>query len=224
MSAQNIGTLESLREALKQTLEEKQRTEQKFAEDKQRLDQKIEEIKKAISGFIAELQSLDNTLQASQPDTVAGHLRRTTVDYKQIHTVGTPIKVPATVEIPIGKIAAYIVGTILLFIVLFFAMSAVSKLKSRGCIELSHQFFSLAASSLMPSAEACLLSDRWQERRQERLSTAASVAATDNPAEQEVVPLESSNNEQATVSHGQLRPRQKMTRFFQRLFVRQGSL
>jgi len=187
-------TFESLRETLQQTLEEKQRTEEKYLEDCKRLEQKyaedclrieqnLAELKNMISTYTAELQSLEYNALKVQPDALSDPVKRPQADYQPPHKPMSPTLTAEDVRRIMqegmskskdsfsfklggnGKIVWYVVGTILMFIILFFLASLFEKPK-----ETSHVF-----PALMNSAEACAIAGRIHERVQERRSTADSV-------------------------------------------------
>ena len=175
--APTIGTLESLRETLKQTMEEKNKFEAKVLEDRTRLETRIAELKKVVSDYTAELQSIGNTLETLQPDTKSEHLSRTQVDYQQIHAKSTAITVEdvlAALEQRSPKPALSISdifkkawnGWVLLFLFFLFSIWMLfSWLPPPKTERSSVGFTEISLPSLMPTAEACVLFDRMRERR-----------------------------------------------------------
>jgi len=210
-----VGTLESLRETLKQTLEEKQKSEQKYADEQQRLDQRIDEIKKAISDYIAELESMSNTIQMSHPAVCAEPLQRQQTDYHQpppaptstppYYTVEelrellqqadkaapqssvSPVPAPPTaIEEFVWTCLYYIVGFLFLLLVVWVVMSMVTG-KSKVT---SH----LPLPSLVETVQACDATDRLKERIQERRDARQSPLQEAAAVQEEVVSSSANTN------------------------------
>jgi len=233
MTTPVIGTLESLRETLKQTLEEKQRIEQQAAEDMQRIDQRIASIQQAISGFITELQSLDTTIQSVRPDVRSEHMERIQADYQQLHSKPTQPLAAAEIrgtmrqnlpksdafEINIGKAGLYLIGIAVMFCVIWIVMSAMNRPQVQGC-----ELLPYVQEHVQDRAQDRM--QEWQEMRQtithdqsERLQEIVLITEEDasmiEQGEQAVLPVvEGSTTEEA--SRLEARPRQM--RLFQRLF------
>jgi hypothetical protein len=151
-----VGTLESLRETLKQTMEEKAKFETKVVEDRTRLEARIAELKKVVSDYTAELQSIHNTLQTMQPDTASENLKRPKLGYEQLQTPSLVAdeKAKNWFDSPI----AWFVGVVAMFILLWVIMSAFEK----------------------PKADACAMTSRIQERRVEVCKPVAEVEKTES--------------------------------------------
>jgi len=179
-----IGTLESLRETLKQTMEEKNKFEAKVIEDRTRLETKIAELKNVVSDYTAELQSIGNTLETLQPDTRVEHMSRTHVDYRQIHTENAqPVFTSEEVEELLKGFhkpsAASVInpsdilkkvwnGWVVLFLFFLLVFWAIFSWFANQTTGRSGSDFSVPLPSFVATAEACFLLDKIQDRVQER--------------------------------------------------------
>jgi hypothetical protein len=137
-----VGTLESLHETLKQTIEEKKR-----------IDAKIADIKKTISDYTAQLQSLGNTVQAIQPDTMSDHLQRSQADYQHLYTPTTPVMTERdvkafvaqemairqtppqkdTIDINVAQVLKFMAVAGIMLLVIWLIMAVLKEPKASGC-------------------------------------------------------------------------------------------
>ena len=184
----SIGTLESLRETLRQTIEEKNKFEAKVVEDRTRIETRITELKKVVSDYTAELQSIGNTLETMHPDTKHEQLNRTHIDYQQFYTqpkasAGIPDDLRDMVKtylsssesasplnISTSAVKQFFKGWVFPFVILVLILWLAigwwqSQTRNKG--QTPYRFrpvMSLYLPSLLPAAEACTVSNRiWEQ-------------------------------------------------------------
>ena len=168
MTSTSKQTLEPLMEVLKQTLTEKQQIERKFAEDMQRLNREIADIQSTVAGLIEELQEVNGTIQVQQLQ--CGAVLPSASDQVPVLKTRVPIAPPVKSQWMLSEKTLYrIITAVLLFVLIFYAMSKIDIPKSGRRTENVRPSAVLTLPSLMSSADACVLSDRIQERRQARM-------------------------------------------------------
>jgi len=152
----NIGVsmIENFREELKQTLE-----------DKKRVEQKIIDLKEALSEAIGELYALDETVKSvSQRESPA-------------------LQPPNVINVDVGK-AWNIVYRWVIPIAILIALLWLSVVVSvQNATPDANAGWEMPSMNLMPTAQACTLLDRIQERRASKMETADGSLQT---AEEEV--------------------------------------
>ena len=173
-------TFESLRETLQQTLEEKRRIEQKYLEDGKRLEQKHSEDCQRIEQNLAELKNMISTYTAELQTLAAMALKvQSNAPSESLKQSQEGITKPNdSFSFKLGgnwKIVWYLIGTILMFIVLFFLASLFEKPKEKAQVSPVSRSIAIQFPSLLNSAEACVLTDRIRERVQERRGTVDSL-------------------------------------------------